>query len=172
MRISIVPMTSKEEALGKARVHYTAWKEAYRGLISQAFLDGRTLAFSEERALWAYQAGVNTLLAKDNDVVVGFADYGPYRADDLDNTGEVYAIYLLSSYYRQGIGTQLMKTALRNMAEFDKVVVWVLKGNERAIRFYESFGFCPDGASQTLDLGGEVTDLRMVRRRQPNYMGT
>ena len=37
--------------------------------------------------------------------------------------------------------------------------------NERAIRFYEGFGFRFDGASQALDLSGEVTDLRMVLQR-------
>ena len=31
--------------------------------------------------------------------------------------------------------------------------------------FYEGFGFRFDGASQVLDLGGEVTDLRMVLQR-------
>lgn len=65
MRVSIVPMTSEEEAMGKARVHCAAWKEAYRGLLSQDFLDARTLEFSEERALAAFHAGVSTLLAKD-----------------------------------------------------------------------------------------------------------
>lgn len=166
MQIAIVPMTSEEEAAGKAYVHCMAWKEAYRGLIDQAFLDARTLAFSEERALRAFRAGVTTLLAKDGDRVVGFADYGPCRGDDLPSAGEVYAIYLLADYYGQGIGTRLMNAALQNMSERDTFVVWVLKGNDRAIRFYQSLGFAFDGAAQTLDLGGEVTDLRMVLRNE------
>ena len=164
-RIAIVPMTSEEEARGKAYVHCMAWKETYRGLLDQTFLDGRTLAFSEERALRAFHAGVSTLVAKDGDRVVGFADYGAYRGDDLSHAGEVYAIYLLSDYYGQGIGTRLMSAALREMLGCDTFVVWVLKGNERAIRFYERLGFCFDGTSQVLDLGGEATDLRMLRRR-------
>ena len=45
MRVSIVPMTSEEEARGKAYVYCTAWKEAYRGPLSQGFLDARTLEF-------------------------------------------------------------------------------------------------------------------------------
>ena len=166
MRVSIVPMTSEEEAKGKAHVHCAAWKEAYRGLLSQGFLDARTLEFSEERALGAFRAGVSTLLAKDGDEVVGFADYGPCRDEDMEETGEVYAIYLLSAYYGRGIGAGLMNSALQGVAGFSKAVVWVLEGNERAIRFYEGFGFRFDGASQVLDLGGEVTDLRMVLQRK------
>jgi len=162
MQVEIVPMTNEEETKGKAYVHCTAWKEAYRGLLNQGFLDARTLEFSEERALHAFRAGISTLLAKDGNVVVGFADYGPYRGDDIQGAGEVYAIYLLSDYYGQGVGTRLMNAALQSMPNYDKVVVWVLRGNERAIRFYERFGFRFDGESQTLDLGGEVMDLRMV----------
>ena len=164
MQIAIVPMTSEEEAKGKAYVHCRAWKEAYRGLIDQTFLDGRTLEFSEERALRSFRSGVSTLLAKDGDRVVGFADYGAYRGDDMQDAGEVYAIYLLGDYYGQGIGARIMNAALQDMPSIDKAVVWVLKGNQRAIRFYESFGFRFDGASQVLDLGGEVTELRMVLR--------
>ena len=165
MQVSIVPMTSEEETKGKAHVHCAAWKEAYRGLLNQGLLDARTLEFSEERALNAFRAGVSTLLAKDGDEVIGFADYGPCRDEDMEEAGEVYAIYLLSGYYGRGIGAGLMNAALQSMADFDKVVVWVLEGNERAIRFYEGFGFRFDGTSQVLDLGGEVTDLRMVLQR-------
>ncbi len=166
MQVSIVPMTSEEEAKGKAYVHCAAWKEAYRGLLNQGFLDARTLEFSEERALNAFRAGVSTLLAKDGDEVIGFADFGPCRDEDMEEAGEVYAIYLLSGCYGRGIGAGLMNAALQSMADFDKVVVWVLEGNERAIRFYEGFGFRFDGASQVLDLGGEVTDLRMVLQQK------
>jgi ribosomal protein S18 acetylase RimI-like enzyme len=166
MQVRIVPMTSEEEAKGKAYVHLTAWREAYRGLVSQEYLDGMRLARSEESALYAFRSGFNTLLVKDGDEIVGFADYGSYRGDDLENASEVYAIYLLSPYYGQGIGAMLMSAALQGMPDYDEVVVWVLKGNERAIRFYERFGFRFDGESKVLNLGGEAPELRMVLKRQ------
>lgn len=162
MPVSIAPMTSAEEAAGKAYVHCTAWKEAYRGLLNQSFLDARTLELSEGMALTAFRAGVSTLLARDGDEVIGFADYGPCRDEDVRDADEVYAIYLLRCYYGQGVGAGLMSSALQGMSGSDKVVVWVLRGNERAIRFYGRFGFRFDGKSKTLDLGGEVTELRMA----------
>ena len=165
VQVSVVLMTIEEEAKGKAYVHCVAWKEAYRGLLSQGFLEARTLEFSEKRALNAFRAGVSTLLAKDGDEVIGFADYGPCRDEDMGEAGEVYAIYLLADYYGRGIGAQLMSAAINNMPDRSEIVVWVLEGNERAIRFYEGFGFRFDGASKTLNLGGEVMDLRMVLQR-------
>ena len=117
--------------------------------------------------LRAYHAGISTLLAKDGHEVIGFADYGPYRENDKRNAGEVYAIYLLSDYYDRGVGATLMRAALQAMPSYDEVIVWVLVGNERAIRFYEHFGFRFDGKSQVLDLGGKVTELRMVLDGSP-----
>lgn len=165
MSIEIVPMTREDEVRGKAYVHFRAWKDAYRGLVDQSFLDARTLELSEGFALKAFEAGFATLLAKDGERVVGFADYGPCRDDDLPETGEVYAIYLLEPFYRQGIGTLLMREALARMAEYPRVAVWVLEGNDRAISFYESFGFALDGRAKTLTLGTPVTDLRMLLQR-------
>ena len=166
MQVSIVPMASEEEAKGKAYVHCVAWKEAYRGLLNQGFIDARTLEFSDKRALDAFRAGISTLLAKDGEEMIGFADYGPCRGGGMQDAGEVYAIYLLSAYYGQGIGASLMSTALQDMPNRERVVAWVLKGNERAIRFYEGFGFRFDGESKVLDLGGEATELRMVLQRK------
>ncbi len=159
------PMETEEEVRGKAYVHYQAWREAYAGLLDQAFLDGRTLALSEERARRGREMGVSTILAKDGGQVVGFADYGSYRGNDLPDAGEVYALYILKEYYGRGVGFALMREALAAMPERGRAAAWVLRGNERAIRFYERFGYRFDGAAQTLDLGGEVTELRMVLQR-------
>ena len=166
MRPRVVPLSSEQEARAKASVHHEAWKEAYRGLIDQAYLDARTLELSETFALRAYREGCKTLLAKVDDRVVGFADYGPYRGDDLPDAGEVYAIYLLESYYRQGIGTLLMRKALACLRQYPRVVVWVLEGNGRAISFYRSFGFEFDGSEKQLVLGNPVTEQRMVLGRE------
>ncbi len=162
----IKPMETEDEVRGKAFVHYQAWREAYAGLLAPEFLNGRTLALSEERARLAFQSGVATVLAKDGERVAGFADYGPYRGDDLSDAGEVYAIYVLRAYYGRGVGRALMRQALSGLPEYGSAAVWVLKGNERAIRFYTRFGYRFDGAEQTRTLGGPVTELRMLLRRR------
>ena len=83
MQIKIVRMTSEDEAKGKAYVHHMAWKEAYRGLLSQTYLDKRTLELSESMALRAFREGYATLLAKDGDKVIGFDDFGDNRGNDV-----------------------------------------------------------------------------------------
>lgn len=158
-------LETEDELDGKAFVHDRAWKEAYVGLIDQAFLDARSVEKSRQYAAQAFADGKATLLAKDGERVVGFADYGAYRGDDLPDAGEVYAIYILKDYYGKGVGYGLMSRALAALKEYRRFAVWVLEGNERAIRFYQRFGFRFDGQKQTLILGAPVTDARMILER-------
>ena len=46
------------------------------------------------------------------------------------------------------------------------IALWVLDGNERAIRFYERYGFRFDGAEKTIRLGEERTVKRMILERK------
>ena len=64
--------------------------------------------------------------------------------------GEVSAIYALADAWGRGVGRALMDAALAGLASggFTEVMLWVLEGNERAIRFYERAGFQPDGATK------------------------
>ena len=156
---------NEDEIRGKAFVHWKAWQEAYTGLVDQGFLDGRTLEKSERFALRAFENGYATLVARDGDRVIGFADYGAYRSDDLEDAGEVYAIYILKAYYDKGAGYALMSRAVGELKEYRKIAVWVLDNNERAIRFYKRFGYRFDGKRQTLQLGTPVTESRMILER-------
>ena len=104
----------------------------------------------------------NILVAKDGERVVGFVGYGTCRDDGLADYGEVFALYVLADYCGRGIGYALMNAALEKLPVSQKFAVWVLKGNERAIRFYKRYGFRFDGAEQEIMLGTPNTVLRMI----------
>lgn len=74
----------------------------------------------------------NILVAKDGDKVIGF------------------------------VGYELMNAAFEKLANYKKIAVWVLKGNERAIKFYQRYGFRFDGTEQEIKLGTSNTELRMI----------
>lgn len=159
MNITIKKMETPAEIEGKGYVHWKAWQEAYQGLLPQDYLDSRTLEVCVEKA---YRWTENLLVAKDGDRVVGFAGYGVCQDDAMPETGEVFAIYILSEYYGKKVGYALMQAALEQLSDYPKIAVWVLKGNERAIRFYEKCGFRFDGAEKPVNLGQECTVLRMI----------
>ena len=159
--ITIKKMETDDEIRGKGCVHYKAWQQAYTGLVDQSCLDKMSV---EKCVEIAYKWPDNLLVAKDGEHVVGFVGYGDCRNDDMKNAGEVFAIYVLSEYYGKGVGRALMDAALDLLPQ-DRVAVWVLQGNKRAIRFYEKCGFRSDGKSDTKILGSPITEIRMVLKR-------
>ena len=158
----VKPMETAEEMDGKGYVHYKSWQETYRGLMEASYLEGVTL---ERCQAMARKWTDNILVAKDGDKVIGFAAYGRCRDEEASDYGEVFAIYALSEYHGQKVGYELMNAAFEKLKEYETIVVWVLKGNEKAIKFYERCGFRFDGMEKDVMLGGRNTELRMVYRR-------
>lgn len=160
MHITIKQMDDKE-IKGKAYVHFKSWQETYTGLVEQAYLDERTIDKCEEMALNAMD---KTIIAKDGERVVGFVQYGKYSYDDLENAGEITALYVLSDYYGKGIGYRLTQEAMKALSDYSQTAVFVIKGNQRAIDFYTRYGFSFDGQEGMTQVGATVA--RMVLQKQ------
>ena len=161
--IIIKSAETDEELCGRGYVHCTAWQEAYRGIVNDRWLDTMTVEATTARAR---KSPENTLVAKDKDKVVGFAVYCPSRDEDLMDAGEVEAIYVLSDYHDRKIGYRLMNEAVSRLGEYDTIFLWVFEKNERAIRFYQKYGFEFDGCKKEWTLGTPVTIVRMVKKRE------
>ena len=161
MEIVIKKMETDEEIKGKAYVHWASWHAAYTGLIDHAYLDKLTLEKCEEIA---YRWLTNILVAKDGERVIGFVGAGSYRDRTVADTGEIFALYVLPDYYGTGIGKMLTDAAIATFSDYPKVLLWVLKENKRAIRFYEKYGFRPDGEESRLD-ALNASEIRMILER-------
>ena len=158
MTIIIKPMETDSEIRGKAFVHWRSWHEAYSGIVDRTYLDALTLDKCVEIA---FRWRENVLIAIDEGKIVGFAGYGNCTDEDLPNAGELFALYVLPEYYGTGVGRRLTDEALANLNQ-TTISVTVLKNNRRAIRFYEKYGFKPDGIEKTVKLGSPVPVIRMI----------
>lgn len=77
----------------------------------------------------------------------------------MGKTCEIQAIYLLPDQWSKGLGQTLLNTAFEQikLLGFERITLWVLADNERAIRFYERMGFASDaGAIKSITLGGKT----------------
>lgn len=124
-------------------VHVEGWRQAYTDILSRDFLN--SLSYERAEEIWRRtlsSPGEITLVAEIPETgIVGFVSAGAERSEDPLYTGEVYAIYLLKSHWRQGIGKRLFKEAARALRQDGHIalLVWVLKDNP-ACRFYEALG--------------------------------
>lgn len=140
---TIRPATAAD-APAIAHVHVEAWRTAYRNVLPDHVLDG--LSEEKRRSHWQAalsnpQPGEFVLVAEQDGQVVGFANGGPERDGDPHFTGEVYAIYLLDEFRRQGIGTTLFRRAVEMQINsgLNSMEVWVLRDNPYR-GFYEGRG--------------------------------
>ena len=134
--IIIKSAETDEELCGRGYVHCTAWKESYRGIVCDQYLDTMTVEATTARAR---QFPENTLIAKDKEKVVGFAVYGPSRDEDLMDAGEIVAIYVLSEYYGRKIGYRLMNEAISRLSEYK--TIFVIKTNRSLIFFKHPYQY-------------------------------
>lgn len=160
MQITIKKMETDSEIKGKAFVHFQSWREAYLGIVEQAFLDNRSIDNCLELAM---NTKDNTIIAKDGERVIGFVQYGKYNYDDLEDAGEIIALYVLADYYGKGIGYRLMQEAMQYLSDYPQIALFVIKDNQRAIDFYTRYGFRFDGQEGMTQIGATVA--RMVLKR-------
>jgi len=147
-----------EDAEPMAQLHVDVWDDAYSGLVPQGILDDRRERVAERAERWRdiFAQEKPTWLAEDGDGLVGFSGTGPARDNDIDLELELYALYVRAAYYGTGVGYALFEQAVGDRSCY----LWVLAGNDRAIRFYERQGFRLDGTQDEHDEGLHV---RMVR---------
>jgi ribosomal protein S18 acetylase RimI-like enzyme len=101
-------------------------------------------------------------VARSQGTIVGFVVRGPaaeHQGHRPVRDEQLYALYVLSSYYGHGAGQALLDQALGERP----AQLWVAKDNGRARRFYEKNGFTTDGTEQVdPDLDGLI-EIRLVR---------
>ena len=114
--------------------------------------------------------------------IVGYASFGP-ETDVLSapwphpltthgengSVAELYALYVRPAWWSTGTGSALMERVLARTSGtgYLSIMLWVLRDNRRARRFYERAGFAPDGATNVLEGLGGVTELRYRRPLDP-----
>jgi ribosomal protein S18 acetylase RimI-like enzyme len=74
--------------------------------------------------------------------VVGVAMAGPERTKHPTYPGEVYILYILPEYHRQGLGRRLLQAMVAHLIGhgMPAFLIRVLKANMPARRFYEALG--------------------------------
>jgi RimJ/RimL family protein N-acetyltransferase/ribosomal protein S18 acetylase RimI-like enzyme len=148
-----------------ANVHINSWREAYKNILPQDFLDKRPLHFKNRYELWkkvtANESQITFVAESPEHGVVGFINGANARDEEYKDYSEVWCIYLLQQYHGRKIGLRLLK-AYFDIAiekEFTKGYLWVLKDNP-TIKFYEKTGARLTNGVKRDEIGGqEVEEL-------------
>ena len=122
-----------------ARIHAASWRDSYRGIMDDSFLDGPVIA--DRLDAWAQRLDAPPnpavlLVAEDDAEVLGFVYVCPDDDPDrllLDN------LHVSAASRGRGVGLALMQQMGRVLADIGhtRVRLLVLEGNDGACRFYD-----------------------------------
>jgi L-amino acid N-acyltransferase YncA len=155
-------MPADAPAIG--RIHVEAWRETYRGLLSDNLLD--SVSAVVRAAMWQgaleHERPILLFVAQQaSGDLVAFAGGGSSRAKSLPHDAEVYAIYVMRTAQRRGCGRRLM-AALADALHargFKSLCLWVLEENASARGFYERLGGIVVGQKTEVDGDHEFREV-------------
>jgi GNAT superfamily N-acetyltransferase len=162
MPIAMIRPATERDVDAIARVHVESWRSTYQGIVPDAYLAG--LRVEDRAAMWRRVLGEYAdvhavFVAEMPDAgVVGFASSGPTRDNSLPFDRELYAIYLLAEWHGRGLGRQLIRAIVADLAALGtgSLCLWVLAANPSR-GFYERLG----GRAlrtQQIEIGGATLD--------------
>jgi ribosomal protein S18 acetylase RimI-like enzyme len=135
-----------EDCAELGRLHVEAWRETYPGLMPDWVIERLTPA--DRAAQWRQglergaKGPIVCVAEAEDGALAGFAAAGPARDAAFPWAAEIYAVYVLQSHQRRGLGVALLRdlgAALKARGR-RQVGLWVLTSNAGARAFYERIG--------------------------------
>lgn len=128
-----------------ARVNALAWKQSYKGIVYDDFLELINTEAEIQKAISNLKEGLNDrskrFLLKYNDEYVGILRVRKTKYENYQDCGELGALYLLDSAKRKGFGKILFNKAIDELKKkgYDKMILGCLSENP-SNEFYKHMG--------------------------------
>jgi ribosomal protein S18 acetylase RimI-like enzyme len=159
-------IASRDDATVIAQLHALSWMTAYRGILLDAYLDNDLAG--ERTTYWTKKM---TQLNDKEFIVLALDPQGVAQGfiSIMDEPDEGYVALVDNLHVRpdlkgRGIGKALMQRAARLLTESGRTnyYLWVLNGNDPAVRFYQSMGGKQADEHVVYFGGKDVTATRFV----------
>ncbi len=148
-----------------AKTYAESWRTTYQGLAPDVFVNGMT----EQAATAIFHDSLQStghayfihVAETDEGRIIGYADGGKERSHPEMGIGELYGLYLLKDFQRQGLGRRLFQASAQSVlaSGMNTLLIWVLKNNTNQ-PFYVSVGGVLQPTIKTLNVGGH--DIKLV----------
>jgi GNAT superfamily N-acetyltransferase len=139
----VVRRAAPDDAVGIARAHIAAWREAYTQILPAEVLDELDETSNAARKKKLIESGHCVFVGELDGEVVAFATCGPNRYPTLvEADGELEAIYVHPKAYRSGVGTGLLRAVVDYLLAqgYATMAVFAFRDNHPGRAFYLKHG--------------------------------
>jgi GNAT superfamily N-acetyltransferase len=147
-----------------AQINHESWVETYRGILDEKFLQSRSV--EEQVEIWKStltqpNPSESRFVAVSGSQVLGYCGGGRNPDKRSPFQGELYGVYVLKRFQKQGLGKQLVHAVARRLEKqgTQTLLVWVMDKNPYR-RFYERIG--GELLDQTRDIDYEGKKLTVL----------
>ena len=131
-----------EDQPDMARIKIDGWRNTYDGIIASKYLKGMDYEEQTERFYRSFEEYKDrVLVAVRNGEVLGYSCFDA-KEKSFKYDSELESIYIKNTEHHKGIGTSLFKETAKELCSRGRrnMIVWCLKENKNAIKFYEKLG--------------------------------
>jgi len=147
----LIRQATEDGVEGLAHIHNEGWRAAYKDLLDHPDFNVPSLRDRQDQwNEWIQNKDSITKLAMTNEGnVAGLASYGRLKTPPPGMSpirplysAELYGLYLLPDYYRQGLGSKLVREAACDLKDMkhNSLCVWTIEKNKRGMAFYKAMG--------------------------------
>ncbi len=159
-----------QELPALAEIYRAAWMHAFSRHLAPEQRACVTLGDFEERwQAFLRDTHVHSFACAQDGEPAGFVTCGVHP----DRPAEIISMMVSPGLIRRGIGSRLMERALRHCAGHHRsqVVLWVVRENANARRFYERFGFAATGEQRFIwRYGARLCQLQYGKTLDPDAL--
>ncbi len=138
----IIRYNRLEDQAQMAKIKIDGWRDTYDSIIARTYLKGMNYKEQTERFYRSFEDYKNrVLVAVKGDEVLGYSCFDP-KERSFKYDSELESLYIKNDCHNRGIGSILFKETAKQLFSLGKrnMIVWCLKGNNNAIKFYEKLG--------------------------------
>ncbi len=132
-----------EDQEGMAKIKVNSWQHTYKNIIDQKYLDSLNYEEQTNKYIDSFDEYKSTVLVAEdtnNHEIIGYACFSTEANEFADS--ELISLYLDPKHTKKGIGTSLFREVTKELKKYNKktMMLWCLKDNKNAIKFYEKLG--------------------------------
>lgn len=152
----IIRFNRIEDQIQMAHIKIDGWRGTYDQIIADKYLKGMDYEEQAERYFRSFEEYKDKVLVavRDNEVL-GYSCFNPMELS-FKYDSELESLYIKNSEHHKGIGSALFKETAKELLSLGRrnMIIWCLKDNINAIKFYEKLGGIKS-ETKMANIGGE-----------------